>query len=283
MSSARFNAVAIFDAIPDGELNTARRLKESLEDIAPHVAPRLHVRHIKIETLASLEEAISSLTVDAESGGLAPWIHIDGHGAEQETGFLTSRGEFCDWNYLKELVIPLNIATGLNLLVILATCFGGSFTSAITTTDRAPVLGLIGPVREIKAGEIERDFTAFYNAFLSTNSIKNALEALTARSLEKLYYCTNAEAFFYEVWHSYKQNLCTPKMIAERAGVMHRKLTDANLTVVPTIEELERTIVSQDCPQFEGFCETYFMYDIYPANRERFPVTYEKAEAPSAC
>lgn len=269
-------------AIPNGELSTARRLYECLLDLPPDLKPSLHVRHYKIDTLAALKEAISALEADTNASGLLPWIHIEGHGSRKEDGFETANGEFCHWEALKELVIPLNIAAKLNVIVILATCFGGSFTSTITTTDRAPVLGLIGPVRDIKAGEVEIDFPAFYKTFLSTNSIKQSLEALTARTEEKLYFATNAQEFFYAVWHSYKRILCTPEMLGNRALEMQRKLTDAGMPAVPSVGELEKILKSQEQPQFESFCETYFMYDLYPENRERFQVTYERAESESA-
>lgn len=74
MADSQFNGVAILDAIPEGELNTARRLKEELEDISMYIAEGLQVRYIRVNTLADLEVGISSLVEEANNNGLRPWL-----------------------------------------------------------------------------------------------------------------------------------------------------------------------------------------------------------------
>jgi len=48
MTDSYFNTIVILDAIPEGELNTARRLKEDLEDISDYVAQNLIVRYYRL-------------------------------------------------------------------------------------------------------------------------------------------------------------------------------------------------------------------------------------------
>ena len=50
MSDSQFNTIVILDAVPDGELNTARRLNNDLRDIADYVAEGLQVRYVRIKT-----------------------------------------------------------------------------------------------------------------------------------------------------------------------------------------------------------------------------------------
>ena len=283
MGNGRFNCVAILDAIPSGELNTARITYDAIRDIAAYEIPGLQVRYFRVETTAVLESVILSLKGEVTTSGLLPWVHLEGHGTEDESGFLTAGHDLCSWEHLKSLLIPLNIATDLNLLLVLATCYGGSFTRAITTVDRAPVLGLIGPTREVTAGEIEIDFASFYKTFFSTHSIREALVALTRRAAPGLYYSTNAEAFFYKVWAGYKKNECSPTRIAKRARVIYRQLKGSKLERTPSVGHLKRQLASQECTFFERYCETYFMYDLNPANRKRFQVSYKQAEANRAC
>ena len=139
MSESRSNAVAILDAIPDGELNTARILRDEIEPILAFLdlEPRRVVKYFRIESLDSLTDALVSLRGEHGSNGLRPVLHIEGHGFGEQ-GIASPNG-CCTWEQLKKLITPLNMATQLNLLVVLATCYGGSFASAITTTDRAPV------------------------------------------------------------------------------------------------------------------------------------------------
>lgn len=278
MSDGRFNCVAILDAIPEGELNTARRLREDLDDIACYVAKGLEVRYFKIQTTYDLYSAISSLKLEAEKNGLVPWLHLEGHGAPDESGFATADASYCSWDHLKNLVTSLNVATNLNVVIVLATCYGGSFTKAITTIDRAPVLGVIGPTREITIGEVEIDFPEFYKTFFETGSLKKGIAALTSRASPDLYYRTTAEQFFYDVWASYKTNECSEDQINRRARRMYRKAKDEGVSPTPSVGQIKRRLRSEEKGLFEKYRDKYFMYDISSANQSRFPVTYKDAE-----
>jgi hypothetical protein len=279
MGDGQVNGVAILDAIPDGELNTARRLKEDLIDLSLNTADGLQVQYVRVHTLADLEAGISSLVDDARNNGLKPWLHLEGHGSADETGFQVADGAHCSWDYLKQLITPLNVATGLNLILILATCFGGSFARAIQTVDRAPVLGLLGPKREVKTGQIEIGFIEFYRSFFESSSLKKAIEALNATAPGNLYYRTSAQQFFYAVWAGYKNILCTPQEIDNRAKRMFREAKAKQLPRTPSIGQLKRLIRGNEKEFFEKYRDIYFMYDLDDTNRIRFPVTYKEAEA----
>ena len=282
MPDGRFSGIAILDAIPNGELNTARRLRENLEDVAAYCVEGLQVRYFRVATLHELERAIAVLGEDVKSSGLRPWLHFEGHGSRYEDGFVTADGSPCSWTQLKELITPLNIATNFNLLLVLATCFGGSFARAIRATDRAPLLGLIGPTREISIGEVEIDFAAFYETFFQTSSLKEAVSALTARASSDLYFRTTAQRFFYDIWARYKRHECTEEKIAERARRMYREAKSQKLASTPSVGRLKRSIRSAESVLFEKYRDTYFMYDLNASNRTRFPVTYQAAEKYSA-
>lgn len=278
MKDGRVNGVAILDAIPEGELNTARRLREDLRDMSSNFADGLQVCYVRINTIADLEAGISSLSAEARSNGLQPWLHLEGHGLADETGFQLADGSYCSWIKLKEIITPLNIITGLNLFLILATCFGGSFARDILTIDRAPVLGLIGPTREVKVSMLERGFPAFYKTLFESSSLKKAIEALNITAPRNLYYRTTAERFFYDVWADYKRTFCTKQGIENRARRMYREAKSQSLRRTPSVAQLKRLIGSKERSLFEKYRDTYFMYDICESNRTRFPVTYNEAE-----
>jgi hypothetical protein len=279
MSESRFNAIVILDAVPEGELNTARRLKEDLRDIAAYVADGLQVRYFRLNSIDDLRAGLLSILGEIQNNGLKPWLHLDGHGLENQSGFVfATKTTSCSWAKLKELIIPMNVELNLNLMLILATCYGGSFARAIETTDKAPVLGLIGPSREVSAGEIESSFTAFYKTFFETLSLGQALAALDQETSSGLYYRTTAEKFFYEVWSLYKTELCTKKALDERARKLYRRLKKENPASHPSVGQIKRTLQSREPEVFDKFRNTYFMYDMAVENRNRFPVTYGQAE-----
>jgi len=281
MSESLFNTIVILDAVPDGELNTARRLNDDLKDIACYVAEGLQIRYVRIKTYDDLKLGLAKTSDEINNNGLKPWLHLDGHGLEDESGFRFAGGASCSWVQLKEIVTPINIALGLNLVLILATCYGGSFARAIDIIDRAPVLGLIGPTREVKVGEVERAFPAFYKTFFESLSLSKALKALDTGVPANLYFRTTAEQFFYEAWAGYKKNYCTKEQIEKRARGMYLKAKKQKLPRLPSVGQLKRDLSSKDNESklFGKYRDLYFMYDIDGTNKKRFPVTYKEAES----
>ncbi|MFW2373466.1 MAG: hypothetical protein ACN4GM_10135 [Gammaproteobacteria bacterium] len=278
MSEGQFNCIVILDAIPEGELNTARRLRENLEDLAMTLLTRLEVRYIRITVINDLEKGIETIIDEIKSTALKPWLHLEGHGLTDESGFLTANGTTCTWESFKNSITPINVLAGFNVFLILATCFGGSFARTIVTSDRAPVLGLVGPIEEVKSGHIEDGFLAFYRAFFEASSLKAALDALNAASPGVQYYRTTAEQFFYDVWSNYKKHHCTEKEIGNRIKRIYRMIKAQKPPRLPSIGQIKRNFRSQEQVLFEKYRNCYFMYDIEKANQERFPVTYEIAE-----
>lgn len=278
MGDARFNCVAILDAIPDGELNTARHLREDLRDIAAYVAEGLEVRYFRIKDRSDIEEALSVLEHEARTSGLIPWLHVEAHGTQDQEGFTTASGAYCPWSTLKTLVTPLNVATNIKVIIVLAACYGGSFTKAIRTIDRAPVLAVIGPTREVTSGQVKTDFPSFYKAFFETGSLKAAIEALTEHADRGLYFRTTAEKFFYDVWASYKATECSDEQIDMRARGIYRRLKQERVPNPPNIGRLKLLFRNAEQAIFEKYRDIYFMYDLFPDNRLRFPVSYKEAE-----
>ena len=272
MSQSHSNAIAILDAIPDGELNTARRLREDIEVVAVSLNLQGMVKYFRIESVGAFEDALRSLVKEHQQNGLNPVLHIEGHGFG-EKGIALPNG-CCTWEKFKKLVTPLNIEMRLNLLVVFATCYGGSFASAITTTDRAPVWGLIGPKGTKTAGQLQQDFVAFYRILFETKSGSQAVNALSTG-----YYRTSAEDFFLQVWREYKRSsFCSSKGLAERARRMYRQAKALKWQGVPNIGALKRLLRSAEPTLFAKYRDTYFMYDIYSENQSRFAITYERAE-----
>lgn len=279
MSKNQFNGIVILDAIPDGELMTARRLHEDLRDLSNTLKQDLFVHYYRIYTYDDLGNCISEINTAINENALLPWIHLEGHGSPGEDGFTLAGGENCTWHQLKEFLIPLNISSNLNIMLILATCYGGSFARAITTTDPAPIAGLIGPIHEVQAGVVEIGFISFYKKFFETLSLREAFKTLKSTAPKGLYYRTTAQKFFYDVWANYKTKQCSKKEVHNRAKRIRRMAKNQKLAVIPSIGNIKRMYKAREKPMFEKYRDTYFMYDIDDTNRERFPVTYKEAQA----
>ena len=206
---------------------------------------------------------------------LRPWVHLDAHGSDD--GFETADGTGFSWEALKDLLIPLNIESEFNLVLVLATCFGGSFRRTIRTIDRAPLSGMVGPMREISTESVKRDFTSFYKTLFDTNSFKDAFGALSIEQQPDFYFLTSPMDFFIKVWISYKELYCTDEKLDERAADLYREAQECP-GQTPSIGSFKSELRSREKYYFDKFRDKYFMHDLSEKNKERFPLTYEEAE-----
>lgn len=274
-SSINANCIVIVDSIPDGELNTARQLREELRDWADTFEEPPGLVFSRVVTASDLQVVLVEFERLVRDENMLPVVHVEAHG--WDNGLQLASGDLVSWTELKEWITPLNVAMRLGLLFVLAACKGATFTKAIRLSDPAPLWGISGPTQDVTAGRIEADFRAFYRALFDGCSTKDMLAALVHDAPENTYYATSAEEFFFRAWKGYKETYCTDAQLAERAKRAAEILTDMGKQAVS--EQQYRQLMAEREPKlFERYRDTYFMVDLYPENKTRFPVTYEQAE-----
>lgn len=280
MKNSKFNCIAILDAIPDGQLSTARRLHEELLDhknAHPQELERLQLRYFRVSNEVELESCIQDLIAESQNDGLIPWLHLEGHGLDDKTGFITANHDPISWEKFNCLITPLNISTNLNVVLVLASCYGAYYIQAHAPTERAPILALIGPINRIIAGDVEKDFKTFYLNILQNFSFGLAAKAIASTNEGPLYYATDAEELFLEAWKGYRENHCSNKILKSRALALTKRLRRADPEGKYPIGWVKKMLKKKEPDFFNKFRDMYFQYDIDPRNRLRFPVTYEKA------
>ncbi len=277
MATGKFNTIVILDCLPEDQRYSSRNLLQALTDIATYRSELLEVEIFRIETNEDLIHTLSALDERTKSSEFLPSLHFEAHGTADEKGLIIAQQEFCSWTQLKELLTPLNVSSGLNLMVMFASCYGGSFANSIRLGDPAPVWGLIGPTGSIDVGAVLDGFKAFYDAFFDETRKLSPIEALNANVKKSSYFATTAEIFFYNVWANYRLIQCSPERLESRARDI--QISRTNLDIEPdSLENIQQQILDTNLKTFEKARDTFFMYDIYPENQEVFNVTYEKAE-----
>jgi len=279
-SNNRFNTVVIVDSIPDGQMNTARRLWDDLRDISNEFSPVPRIEYARVESADDFARAITTVCVRVRTEGIHPLVHLEAHGDEH--GLELALGARVDWTHVKETLTPLNIAMELNLLLVLAACHGGTFIESIRLADRAPVWGLIGPTNQLSVARVQADFAAFYKTMFKTLSPSKAIEALNSNAPTGLYFRTTAEGLFYKAWRLYKDTHCTDEQLQVRAKRMYRRAKDEGMDPLPSVGHLKRRLLSTEPASFNKFRDKYFMYDLFPEHAARFAVTYQSAGTRSA-
>jgi hypothetical protein len=239
------------------------------------------VKYYRIDSVTNAESAVQNLIDAVRDEGALPWIHLEAHGLPEGTGFCSALGEPCSWQRLREALTPLNLATRLNLVLVLAACHGLTFARAIDVTDRAPVLAMIGPGGSVPVGEVELSFPRFYRTYFESGSMEAALAALAGTENRWRYGATNATKFFYDVWRGFKKTQCQGQVLRKRALELHRTLCKELGSDAPSVRECKKQLRSEknEREQFDKFRDRYFAYDLLEESKLRFRVSLETANS----
>ena len=186
-------------ATPDRTLNiTKLAFVESLSEMDGHTAANLAkvvgaeltaagagpvLEVFRCSGLAGFREIVASLVAETERGH-HPLLHIECHGNET-AGLEFADGSMVSWQELMNILRPLNIATELGLIVVVAACWGGSAIDGVNLTQPAPCFALIGPSQGLWSNELFDALRIFYlDVTLVRTPTDRAVETLTRAPLE---------------------------------------------------------------------------------------------------
>lgn len=272
MDSNRFSRVVILDSIPRGESNTAKSLHDDLLVVASKHAPTPAIEYLRIDSALELLQFLSRCRDEVNGGREVPMLHIECHGDEE--GFGLADGSLLDWPDLKLPLTELNVATQLNLMITVAACTGGALAKVISMGDRAPFWGLIGPTRSIYPHELEDAFRSLYGTLFETKSPADAVKAMERASVAGTFWRTTAQGLFQQGWRAYQASHCTPSAMEVRARRMLERYKNLRSEPFPSLEDLKNALAAVEPSAYERYVETFFMYDLFPHHRQRFPLSF---------
>jgi hypothetical protein len=124
-------------------------------------------------------QLVSNQIFDGEaSKGLAPVLHFEVHGNEEE--FCLRDDTRIPWSEFGNELARFNVATRFNLLVVFSCCHGFQQIKAIDAFRICPITALVGCVGTISTPELLDGFELFYCALVSERNITNAVEKMQA-------------------------------------------------------------------------------------------------------
>jgi hypothetical protein len=275
--SARFSHVAILESIPEGELHLGRQLRDDLPHQIRAANLPLTVSYTQIAGASQLNERLEELAMWARDKAQSPILHIECHGADDQTGLVLADGSFASWRDLKPGLTAINVASRLNLFVVMSACSGAYLAHAIQPIDRAPLWGMIGPETPESAAGLRDTYRNFYQALLSRTSGDEALKAvISTQSRRAKYLFTTAEYFFKRTYRQYLQEQGSEAAYVARAKGMEIKGREIGLTLPPHVLYAELKLKEREF--FERYKQTFFMTDLYAENGERFPLSFEDVD-----
>lgn len=164
-----------------GEEGSTRRVLEDLEPfLQSHNVPFEVVTPTSSAHLLQILAHIEKLAKD----GAKPMIHFDTHGNSQHGLYIADSQEFLGWDKLADSLRQINVATGNNLCVISAACFGFHLTKQSTITKPTMFYLLIAPPDTISFGFAEKALFPFYRQVFQTSEIIDAYKMHLSSSME---------------------------------------------------------------------------------------------------
>lgn len=279
MPIAHFSRIVILQSLGAGDRFTGTSLHDDLEIFEAYHDLGLDIDLVNINNKEQLFQVLALIerrTLDEEN---YPLLHFEIHGSDDSSGLILSSGQYVSWDDLKYPLTNINIACRLNLIVVLAVCYGAHLMKIIQATDRAPCWGLIGPTKEISTGMVLAGFYKFYKTLLESGSGGSAFRSLVETSenitFENVYHFTNAEQLFRMVYSRYIKEECSPSSIDMRARRLYRKLKKDSEAKLISVGQLKRKLKQTQESYFSKYSDNFFMYDLYEENRSRFSVEYK--------
>ncbi|MEF3082082.1 hypothetical protein V3391_07620 [Luteimonas sp. SMYT11W] len=271
----RFNQILIVDSIPAGERNTARELHQDVGLRAQVFAPAPELLYRRVEDREEFLTLLPELTAAATTTGDVPVLHIECHGSNDGLAF--ADGSFANWADLKGPLTSLNIATGMNLLVVVSACDGSALTYTLGLVDRAPLHGLIGPTRAVAPEELMRAYLAFYETLMRTRSARQAVDAMRLTTPDTFVYRA-AQWLFQHVWDHYQATQETPDARLERGRRMAANPPDDYVGPPIQPEVFAHLLADKNREFFDNYRRKFFLCDLFPEHEARFTVRYEAPE-----
>lgn len=278
MASAHFNKVIIIQSLNDGK--TGSRLFDDLNVLTVFTDGLVTVELKDVHFSTDFINFLEKIAADVRKGIYMPLLHIESHGAEDQSGLVLSSGEYISWEKMKKPLCEINDATQMNLIVAISACFGAGLTQALTITDRAPLWALVGPLEAMYPDDLLCDYGEFYNELLKSRDGDEAIRRLNRDRTgnEVLYYFTTAESFFEQVWIRYVNESCSDQTLNNRANSMIRQLRGKKRrSQIPSRNSIKQMYLDGLPEAFEKYSKRFFLLDIYPGIADRISFNYRDA------
>ncbi len=278
-SSALFNKIWIVESLSPGDLKTGENLYKDRVEPTCFQLNEVESKFCRLESKEDFMSLLKKIQKDTKEYGKFPIIHIECHGSEQ--GLTMANNDQISWKELRDPLIQINMASKLNLLVVLAACNGANLIKTVSQLDRAPFFALIGPTKDVTTGSIEKNFDAFYKEFLSSYDGDKAIATLNnGKSLQdREYHFFPVMSLFVEGFKKYYQENCVGKALQSRVeNLLSKAMSD------PLIRKKGITFIRRNIKQglkdvehaYNNYLNKFFMTDIYEENKERFNFPYDE-------
>ncbi len=265
----RFSKIVIIESLDQNEIKTGALLKSSLDTFIHQASRNIPVEHVSCLTNHDVLRTLDRLIYEAEVEGQIPIVHFECHG-NTECGLFCTDDSVVGWSELGACLTRLNVATGLNLLVVFAACYGGHFLKTLSPLDPCPCWAMVGPTESIDPGDAMGGFRSFYRVAITHRDIGLAVAAMRGHSLNKgRWLSQHCETWFDLVVKSYVLKFCNKQAVRQRTKNMYRASIVQGTR--QSIGFFKRKLKKSNRQNLSGeLFDAYFIISKIPDNRARF-------------
>jgi hypothetical protein len=272
----RITRIVIAQSLSAEEFATGRRLRDEIEPILASLGLPLTVELVDVNGAPDFEALLARLTSSVAEFG-TPLLHIECHGSNDKQGLVFADGSHLTWRAIKPPLTALNIATRLNLVVVLGCCYGAFLGSILEIDDRAPVCAYIGPTDAATAGDLAESYAELYRELLTTGNGTRAIEKLMTREGHRaVYFSMLAEELFSEAYKRLFARQISREEMWAWGSDLREKLKASMGSKTPSIQGCIDLLRKQEPETVSRVARHYFMVDLYPENEGKFPITRER-------
>ena len=195
--------VHIVEWLNQGDDRTGWKLFDDLQPLGIKSDPRVEVDFHRIETAGELLGLLLEFTEEYRRERRTPLLHLETHGERDGIG---AREQELAWRDLAETLAPLNRLTGVNLVIILAACWGFYGVQMLRPNfGPAAFRGLIAPHRKLDEKEVLKGCLAFYRTVFSRMNGDDALKTMNDAidPMRETFWHVSAETAFMLAFQNY--------------------------------------------------------------------------------
>jgi hypothetical protein len=247
-SGLTVNSLIWISSLEPNEKGTTDRVHDDLQPYFVSIGLPFHT--VEPKSASDLLAGLDAIAKRAKDG-LRPIIHFDTHGSKRDGLYIAASHEHVPWQQLVDRLRPINVATGNNLCVVSAACFGLHAIMAINIGSPAP--------NTVSFGFAEQRTVPFYEAVFKGLDVVSAHEQYLAPNF-KLFLC---EKTLLVGLTKYVRNYCMGKGREKRIEELLTQAVAGGLPNTPENRRIARRTAKKnirpDQPLIDRYVQTFLI------------------------
>jgi hypothetical protein len=261
-----YNSIYIIESLDNTEIKTGSKLYELIKNFEfKFSGVKTYLKSPK--TKSELFEVLSSIKDLVQNYNHLPIIHLEIHGNHK--GVQCSNSDFIFWEELYPYFIDINIKLKNTLIITSSICFGAHLYFSVDINKPAPFFTIISSFSEINNETILESYEGFYNEFLKSESMVNAISLLNPQYLKPTDNEFLLEAYISIMFDEFL------KQISETPALDNFLITQSDSKI--TLDAREKQIEESYNFRNKNFIKviyaiwnSFLMIDLFPETKNRY-------------